>query len=53
MSASKKAKEYGFKSLKEVAVIERQPLMDGRRMAMILSPAVIQKARAKEEVKKV
>ncbi len=40
-------------SLKEVAAVERQPLMDGRRMAMILSPAAIQKARIKEEVKQV
>ncbi len=40
-------------SLKEAAAIERQPLMDGRRMVMILSPAVAQKARIKEEVKKV
>jgi len=40
-------------SLKEAASIERQPLMDGRRMVMILSPAVAQKARIKEEVKKV
>ncbi len=40
-------------SLKEAASIERQPLMDGRRMVMILLPAVAQKARIKEEVKKV
>jgi translation initiation factor IF-3 len=40
-------------SLKGAASIERQPLMDGRRMVMILSPAVAQKARIKEEVKKV
>ena len=40
-------------SLKEAAAIERQPLMDGRRMVMILSPVVAQKARIKEEVKKV
>ncbi len=40
-------------SLKEAAAIERQPLMDGRRMVMILSPVVVQKARIKEEVKKV
>ncbi len=40
-------------SLKGAASIERQPLMDGRRMVMILSPVVVQKARIKEEVKKV
>ncbi len=40
-------------SLKGAASVERQPLMDGRRMAMILSPAAIQKARIKEEVKQV
>ncbi len=40
-------------SLKEAAVVERQPLMDGRRMAMILSPAAIQKAVKKEKVEKV
>ncbi len=40
-------------SLKEAASVERQPLMDGRRMSMFLSPAAIPKARIKEEVKKV
>ncbi len=40
-------------SLKEAASVERQPLMDGRRMSMFLSPTAIQKARIKEEVKKV
>ena len=40
-------------SLKGAASVERQPLMDGRRMAMILLPAAIQKAMIKEEVKKV
>ena len=40
-------------SLKEAASVERQPLMDGRRMSMFLSPAAIQKAKIKEEVKKV
>ena len=40
-------------SLKEAASVERQALMDGRRMAMILSPVAIQKASVKEEVKKV
>ena len=40
-------------SLKEVAAVERQPLMDGRRMAMILSPAAVQKPVIKEGVEKV
>ena len=40
-------------SLKEASSVERQPLMDGRRMSMFLSPVVIQKAKIKEEVKKV
>ena len=40
-------------SLKEAAAVERQPIIDGRRMAMILSPAAIQKAKIKEEVEKV
>ena len=40
-------------SLKGAASIERQPLMDGRRMAMILSSTAIQKARIKEEIEKV
>ncbi|MFC1897372.1 translation initiation factor IF-3 [Chloroflexota bacterium] len=43
--------------LKEVASVERQPLLEGRRMAAILSTTVIQKPKikeeAKEEVKKV
>ena len=40
-------------SLKEVASVERQPLMDGRRMSMFLSPVAIQKAKIEEEAKKV
>ena len=40
-------------SLGEAASVERQPLMDGRRMAMILSPATTRKARVKEGVGKV
>ena len=40
-------------TLKEAAAVERQPLMDGRRMAMILSPIALPKARIKEEVEKV
>jgi len=40
-------------SLKEASSIERQPLMDGRRMSMFLSPVAVHKARIKEEVQKV
>ncbi len=40
-------------SLKGAASVERQPLMDGRRMAMILSSTAIRKAKIKEEIKKV
>ena len=32
-------------SLNEVASLERQPAMDGKRMSIILAPAVIQKAK--------
>ena len=40
-------------SLKEVASVERQPLMEGKRMSVILSPAVPHKAKIKlkEEIK--
>lgn len=38
-------------SLKGVALIERQPLMEGRRMAMTLSLAANQPTKSKEEVK--
>ncbi|MFC1899235.1 translation initiation factor IF-3 [Chloroflexota bacterium] len=38
-------------TLKETATVERQPMMDGRRMSMILLPSKIQKAVVKEEVK--
>jgi len=38
--------------LKEVASVEGQPLMDGRRMNVVLSPVVAQKTKkVKEEVK--
>lgn len=37
-------------SVKEVAVVEKQPLMEGRRMFIILSAAASQKAKAKEGV---
>ncbi len=35
-------------SLKEVASIERQPVLDGKRMIIILSPTVTQKTKVKE-----
>ena len=35
-------------SLKEVASLDKQPLMEGRRMAIILLPAVSQKTKVKE-----
>ena len=38
-------------SLKEVASIEKQPSMEGKRMIMILAPVVVQQAKAKEEKK--
>ncbi len=38
-------------SLKEVASIEKQPSMEGKRMMMILAPVVVQQAKAKEEKK--
>ena len=40
-------------SLSGGAVIEKQPLVEGRRMAMILAPVPVQKAKPKEEVNKV
>ena len=36
-------------SLQGVASLERRPMMDGRRMLIILSPAVTQQAKAKKE----
>jgi len=38
-------------SLQGVAAIARQPVIDGRSMTIILSPAVTQKAKTSEEVK--
>ena len=38
-------------SLKEVASIEKQPSMEGKRMMMILAPVVVQQTKAKEEKK--
>jgi len=40
-------------SLKDVAVIDQQPSMEGRRMNLILSSSATRKARAKEEIKEV
>ena len=37
-------------SLKEVASLERQPLLEGKRMSVIFSPTVTQKAKEKKEV---
>ena len=51
--------EIGFKLLQrmretlgEVASIESQPSIDRRRMAMLLSPANVQKAKVKEGANK-
>ena len=38
-------------SLEGEASVDRQPLMEGRRMALILSPAATQKTTIKEEIK--
>jgi len=38
-------------SLKEVASLDRQPLLEGKRMSVIFSPVVTQKAKEKKEVK--
>ena len=38
-------------SLKEDAVVDRTPLMYGKRMIMILSPLASQKTKTKEKVK--
>ena len=50
--------EFGWKllrrmteSLKGVASIERQPMMEGRRMNVVLAPAATQKTKIEEEVK--
>ena len=50
--------EFGWKllqrmaeSLKGVASIDRQPLMEGRRMSVILSPVATQKTKVEEEIK--
>ena len=38
-------------SLKEIASVEGQPLMDGRRMNVVLSPVTTQKTKKIEEIK--
>jgi len=38
-------------SLKEVASLERQPLLEGKRMSVIFAPTVTQKAKEEKEVK--
>jgi len=50
--------EFGWKllrrmteTLKGVASIDRQPVMEGRRMNILLAPAATQKAKIEEEVK--
>ena len=52
--------ELGFRllqrmaeSLKDIAVIDQQPSMEGRRMNLILSSTTIRKAKTKEEVKEI
>ena len=38
-------------SVKEVASLDRQPVMDGRRLNIILSPAAVPKTKIKEAIK--
>jgi translation initiation factor IF-3 len=38
--------------LKEASSLDKQPMMNGRRMVMILAPTATQKTKVKEEVKK-
>lgn len=40
-------------TLGELAAVEKQPLIEGRRMSMTLLPAAAYKAKVKEEMKKV
>ena len=40
-------------TLVDIAAIERNPLIEGRRMHLILTPTVAQKVKAKEEVQQV
>jgi translation initiation factor IF-3 len=40
-----------IESLKDVASLERQPVMEGRRLHIILVPAATQKAKIREEIK--
>ena len=39
-------------ALNEVSSLDKQPMMNGRRMVMILAPTATQKTKVKEEVKK-
>lgn len=45
--------ERMVESLKEVASLEMQPSMEGRRMSIILSPTASRKTKVKEEAKRV
>ena len=40
-----------IESLKDVASLERQPVMEGRRLHIILAPVTTQKAKIREEIK--
>jgi len=40
-----------IESLKDVASLERPPVMEGRRLHIILAPATTQKAKIREEIK--
>jgi len=40
-----------IESLQDAASLERQPVMEGRRLDIILAPAATQKAKVKEEIK--
>ncbi|GAI04817.1 unnamed protein product, partial [marine sediment metagenome] len=40
-----------IESLNDAASLERQPVMEGRRMDIILAPAATQKAKIREEIK--
>ena len=46
-----KLHEKMVESLQGVALIERQPLMEGRRMIMVMTPATGQQSKTKEEIK--
>lgn len=40
-------------TLGDIATIEKNPLIEGRRMHLIMSPSAAQKSKSKEEVKKI